>query len=490
MMHPTPHSLLAAHAGRVLRHAATGLCAAALVLAAGSPAEAKTTAALLQQQCRTDHGADQPGQPAPTLTEADLKASRIVHHTPGSLPAQPAPVFQGADMMNLFIVVEADGQYVSVLDGDRLEPIHRFAPGAALHGEPKFTPDGRYMLFASRDGWITKFDIWNLQVVARVRAGSSTRDFAVSSDGQYVAVANDQPHTLVLLDAELNPLKVHPALNKHRTQSSRVLAVRDAAPRRSFVAVLEDVPEVWEVSYNPTADDVPIGVIHDFLYKEGAFIAGFLNPHRTYLAEPIRDFSLTPSRDELVGTGRESGLGQVIHLDVRKKIANLQLPGRPYLGSGTTWKYRPRPSAPEHTVMATPSLHDSQLSVIDLGTWATLQTIPTLGPGCFVHSHEDTPYAWADSMLSARDTLQVIDKRTLQRMADIRPAPGKTLAHVEFTRNGSYALASLRESKADGGALVVFDATTFKEVKRIPMDKPGGQYNLHNRITRPVDARR
>jgi hypothetical protein len=44
-------------------------------------------------------------------------------------------------------------------------------------------------------------------------------------------------------------------------------------------------------------------------------------------------------------------------------------------------------------------------------------------------------------------------------------------------------LASLWERKADGGALIVFDAATFKEVKRIPMDKPVGKYNLYNKIT-------
>ena len=35
------------------------------------------------------------------------------------------------------------------------------------------------------------------------------------------------------------------------------------------------------------------------------------------------------------------------------------------------------------------------------------------------------------------------------------------------------------------GALVgVFDAATFKEVKRIPMNKPVGKYNVYNKTTR------
>jgi hypothetical protein len=111
--------------------------------------------------------------------------------------------------------------------------------------------------------------------------------------------------------------------------------------------------------------------------------------------------------------------------------------------------------------------------------------LPTLGPGFFMRSHENTPYAWADSMMSrAKDTLTVFDKRSLEKVADIRTDPGKTLAHIEFTRDGKYALASLWERKADGGALIVLDAATFKEIKRIPMDKPVGKYNLFNKISR------
>jgi hypothetical protein len=34
------------------------------------------------------------------------------------------------------------------------------------------------------------------------------------------------------------------------------------------------------------------------------------------------------------------------------------------------------------------------------------------------------------------------------------------------------------------GAIVVYDARTLKEVKRIPMRKPSGKYNVYNKITR------
>ena len=35
-----------------------------------------------------------------------------------------------------------------------------------------------------------------------------------------------------------------------------------------------------------------------------------------------------------------------------------------------------------------------------------------------------------------------------------------------------------------GGALIVYDARTLKEVKRLPMSKPVGKYNVWNKISR------
>ena len=83
-----------------------------------------------------------------------------------------APVHQ-ADPLNLFVVVEVGDHHATILDGDRLEPIHRFKTHFALHGGPKYSPDGRFVYFASRDGWISKFDMWGLQTVVEVRTAGT-----------------------------------------------------------------------------------------------------------------------------------------------------------------------------------------------------------------------------------------------------------------------------------------------------------------------------
>jgi hypothetical protein len=77
--------------------------------------------------------------------------------------------------------------------------------------------------------------------------------------------------------------------------------------------------------------------------------------------------------------------------------------------------------------------------------------------------------------------MQIIDKDKLEIVAELKPEPGKTFAHVEFTKDGKYVLASLWEMD---GAIIVYDAVTLKEVKRLPMKKPVGKYNVWNKISK------
>ncbi len=418
-----------------------------------------------------------PVTPAPGWSEAQIRASRSEVEGAAALPAKPV---WKADPLNVFVVVEGGDHHVSIVDGDKFEPIHRFASRFALHGGPKFSPDGRYVYFGSRDGWITKYDLWNLSVVAEVRAGLNMRNVAVSGDGKWVMAANYLPHTLALFDAELKLQRIYEAATLDGKQSSRVSAVYDAQPRQSFVVALKDIPELWEISYDPQAAPIHDGLVHDYKMGEAIAKPGYLGVRRTPLTEPLDDFFFDQSYRNVLGATRPKSDGspsaQVVNLDIRRRIAELPLAGMPHLGSGITFAWN------GGTVLASPNLKDGVVQVIDMKTWKTVKSIATPGPGFFMRSHENSPYAWVDSMMSptARDTLTIIDKRTLEPVAQVKE-PGRTLAHIEFTRDGRYALASVWEMD---GAIVVYDARTLKEVKRLPMSKPVGKYNVFNKITR------
>lgn len=404
---------------------------------------------------------------------AQMRSTHLIEHPLDRLPAQP--VFE-ADPLNLFVVVELADHHATILDGDRLEPIHRFATRIALHGGPKFSPDGRFVYFASRDGWITKYDLYSLQVVAEIRAGINTRNLAVSGDGRYVMVANYLPHTLVLLDArDLTPIKLF-EVQDDKGNSSRVSAVYAAPPRQSFIAALKDIPEVWEISYADNPEPVYRGLVHDYRMGEGLAEKGPFPVRRIVLNDYLDDFFFDQSYEHLIGAARNANNGQVINLLVGRKVAELELTGLPHLGSGISWDHG------DTRVLATPNLKRGEVSIIDMADWKTIKRLETLGPGFFMRSHENSPYAWVDVFFGPnKDAVHVIDKRSLEIVKTLRPAPGKTAAHVEFDRYGRYVLLSIWDVD---GALVVYDANTLEEIKRIPMKKPSGKYNVHNKIER------
>lgn len=418
-----------------------------------------------------------PAEELPKWSIADIKASHLIHYDQSKLGNKP--VFD-ADLMNLFIVVELGDHSATLLNGDTFEPITRFKTRFALHGGPKYSPDGRYVYFASRDGWISKYDIYNLKVVAEIRAGINTRNMAVSSDGKYAIVGNYLPHSVVLLDTkDLSPIKVIDVKDKAGT-SSRVSAVYNAPPRTSFVVALKDVKEVWEIPYSDKGGvTVYKGWAHDHR-KDGG--EGAVENWKVEDAFPVKriktkdfldDFFFDPEYINLIGTSRESHNGQVINLDAGKNIATIEMNGMPHLGSGITWDYN------DKQIFASPDIKEGRVSVIDMENWKVIKEIETEGPGFFMRSHSNSPYAWVDVFFGPnKDKVHVIDKKTLKIVKTISPIPGKTAAHVEFTKDGKYVLLSIWD---DDGALIVYNGDTLEELKRLPMKKPSGKYNVYNK---------
>jgi len=414
----------------------------------------------------------------PQWTMADIKASNIQHFEQSKLGDK---ALFDADLMNLFIVVELADHSATLLNGDTFEPITRFKTRFALHGGPKYSPDGRYVYFASRDGWISKYDIYNMKIVSEVRAGINTRNLAVSSDGKYAIVGNYLPHNIVILDTkDLSPIKTIATIDSEGV-SSRVSAVYNAPPRHSFIVALKDVKEVWEIPYSDKGGvEVYKGWAHDYRKDGGEGkvenwqVTEPFPIRRIRTADYLDDFFFDPEYIHLIGASRDSHNGQVINLDAKKKVATIAMAGMPHLGSGITWDYQGK------TVFASPNIKEGRVSVIDMENWQVIKEIKTQGPGFFMRSHSNSPYAWVDVFFGPnKDKVHVINKSTLEIVKTLTPAPGKTAAHVEFTKDGQYVLLSIWDND---GALIVYDANTLEEVKRLPMKKPSGKYNVFNKI--------
>lgn len=382
------------------------------------------------------------------------------------------PVFPG-DPMNITLVVESGDHHISVLDGDSFEVLDRFATPFAVHGGPKFSPDGRFVFVVSRDGWVQKYDIWSLQVVGQVRAGLNSRNVAMSGDGKWLAVANYLPQTLTILSTEDLSVQKVIDVTGPGGKPSRVSAVYQAPPRESFVLALKDIPQVWEVFYG---DNPPVqGFQHDYRMEPPVTSDEPFPVRKIAVSDIMDDFFFDPDYVHLIGASRDGARGLVLDMEIGKEVASVDLPGMPHLGSGITWPWHGT------TVLATPHLKGSVISVIDMTTWKTVKQIPTMGPGFFMRSHDTSPYAWADVFFGPnKDKMHIIDKETLEIVQTLDPEPGKTVAHVEFTKDGEEALVSIWE---DDGAVIIYDARTLQEIKRLPMRKPVGKYNVWNKIT-------
>jgi DNA-binding beta-propeller fold protein YncE len=196
---------------------------------------------------------------------------------------------------------------------------------------------------------------------------------------------------------------------------------------------------------------------------------------RINTGEPLDDFFFDQSYRHMLGSSRDGKSARVVDVDTGKTIRTVNLPGLPHMGSGITFEHKGK------RVMATPHLRDNRISVIDMESWKVIKTIETKGPGFFMRSHENSPFAWAGVFFGPnRDLVHIIDKRTLKIVRTLKPEPGKTAAHAEFDKTGEHVLLSIWEMD---GAIIVYDAKTFKEVKRLKMSKPAGKYNVHNKIT-------
>lgn len=125
-------------------------------------------------------------------------------------------------------------------------------------------------------------------------------------------------------------------------QAGSVLAVFDAPARRSFVVVLRDLAELWEISVDPAAEPIFDGWVHDYRMGEGLPRPGYLGIRRTRLARPLVAVFFDARVPWLVGA--EPGApaddpsaapltALVIHLDIRRTMARLPLPGPSLPGS-------------------------------------------------------------------------------------------------------------------------------------------------------------
>jgi len=365
-------------------------------------------------------------------TDEDIQNSREI-----AVKKESPAVLSGIDRENITLIVES-GKSVTVMNGSNFESLDKFSVGA-IHGGPKFSHALRYIYAPTRDGVITKYDIDTLQKIGTIKVGVNMRNIALSEDDKLLAAANYLPNNMIVLDSDFN-------LIKRIDVTGKIGGIYALHNKKEFVCSFRDAAELWFIDYNK----------------------GFAI-EKIALPEPFEDISISPFEDIIIGASRKGTKIYVYSFKDKKIIGSFDTEGMPHLASATYWIEKGA------LYTAVNHLKRPVLTILDLNNLKVVKEITLEGSGFFVRTHQATPYIWVDTNT---DKIQLVDKATQKVAKTLIPSDGKKAMHIEFTKDGRYALVSIYEEE---GALVIYDAFNLNEIKRLPFKKPAGKYNALNK---------
>ncbi|ELY82942.1 cytochrome D1 domain-containing protein [Natrinema gari] len=407
----------------------------------------------------------------PSFREMALEAIADSRETRSEERVLPdAPRHGVTDLRDLLVVAERRPGSVSLVDTTRHECVGRIdGVGRAPHSIvfhrqlPANDREGAYAYVQSRQGWVSKLDLFGGELVARIRAGTSGRAIAISAGSAFLIAGYYNPNHAVILDADtlepLHRIPAHAVDADGQSIASRICTVRDVPGERCFLLVLKDAGTVWFVDYGepefPIVDEIDVGrVLHD----------GVFSPDDRY-------FYLASQAEDCLYV-----------LDVRQRTVVGRVP--------TAGPPHPSPGALDERrglgIMGT--VMTDAVTAWDLETWEPIADVRIPGHGMFCTAHPDSEYVWGDVVFddTDRDNDGFIyqidpDELVVSTVIDTTEwADGRSL-HPEFTRDGDHVYVSCW----DAGTLLVFNSSTGAFTAAIDgMETPTGTF-LGDRATEP-----
>lgn len=357
---------------------------------------------------------------------------------------------------SLVVVVERETGSVLVFDASRHELLGR-VPGLGnlTHGTVKFSKDGRYAYVLGREAFVSKIDLYTLQVVRQTKAGAWSIGGAMTADGRHLALSNYAPGEVRFLSADtLETVKVIPA--------ERALA--DGSVKRSRVAGLVDAPGNLVVFGLMDADGV-------WVVDAGKPDFPVVRKYWDVGVEPY-DALITPEgRYYLAGFLRSNWMGllDLWHPETMRRILATQGKGPEEV---PLWKVpHLKGWALAGDLAFLPALKREVALVYDARDWTERAAVPLSGTALYTVVRPDRRQVWVDLVGKNGDLIDVIDVESLKVVRTLNPGPGAT--HPQFTPKGEAAYVSLM----DGGKVVVYDTATFGVIREFPAQRPSGIFS-------------
>lgn len=396
--------------------------------------------------------------------EADIRQSRTearacaIDGDPGSLVRS-----------DLVLAVLAGGQDLRLLEAGSLTPRARCQLPQALQGTPLRSPDGRYLYLATDAGWLLRIDLQQVAGPAlQVRTGLQLTGLALSADGQWLLAGHAEPHDLVLLDAQLAPVRLYRTATLDGRRSSAVSGVWHAPARKSFLVGLRELPEIWELSYDPAAAPIYDGLVHDYRMAEAIASAGFLGVRRTLLEQAVQIVRGDATLRHLlvIPAARTDPALDVINMDIRRRTVSRRLPAWP-LASGAAFDNGKR-----HW-LALLTRDEGAVLLLDSQTWQLHpELLPPLRDVVAIRAHPAAPHLWLQH--ARGDRLTLLDTADLRRGTPLRTA-GSPWVDLAFSAGGRQVVLATAGAQGD---LSVRDSRTLQELQRVPLPQVQAVYGL------------
>jgi len=323
------------------------------------------------------------------------------------------------------------------------------ALGDLSHASVVFSRDQRYAFIFGRDGGLSKIDLLQDKIAKRIIQAGNSIGGAISQDGKFIAVSNYTPGGIKIFSTETLELVADIAAEYGDKQLSKVVGLVDA-PKHQFVFSLFDAGEIWSVNVkNPKS---PVITKYKDIGKQ-PYDALLTPDGRYYIAGLFGERGLAL----LDLWSPEAGVKRILP-DYGKDDEKLPVYKMPHLeGWAVAGNYMLIPAIGQHEVL-----------VIDKTQWTLVKRIPVLGQPVFVMAQPDARQVWVNFAFPDNQNLQIIDTKALAVVKSL--IPGKAVLHMEFTPRGEHVWVSVR----DDNQLVVYDTESFKELKRLPAEKPSG----------------
>lgn len=379
-----------------------------------------------------------------------LTAAPVFAAASAAVPAAaqtPAPLRGTGD---LGLVIERAAGSALIVETTGRSMIARIEGlGDMSHASVCFSRDERYAYVFGRDGGLTKIDMLEGRIAARVVQGGNAIGGAISDDGKLVAVSNYEPGGVRIFDAaSLTLVADIPAVAANGAKSKTVGLVD--IPGRSFVYALYDPGEIWRVHMPETGAPV---------------------------VTKLPDVGKLPYDGNVTADGRHYFAGLfgedgIVHVDLWQEPFKAE---RVLAGYGRGEAPLPVYKMPHlegwgatQNQLFLPAVGRDELLVIDNGTLKEVGRVAVQGQPVFAVARPDGRHIWVNYAHPKNGVVEVVDAMTLKVIRRLEPGPA--VLHMEFTPRGHEVWVSVR----DADVVIVYDAATFAEKARIKAAKPSG----------------